>query len=151
MTTIGVNPIQQKQGPLDYAVAAPAPVSKAAHITGWIISAIPILMMGVMGAVMFAVKRDMVTEGMTKYGYPAGAAVPILIAEVVSAILYAIPRTAVLGAVLLTGYLGGAVATHVHAGEAWVFPIVFGVLVWLGLYLRDARVRELMPLRRPSR
>jgi hypothetical protein len=63
-------------------------------------------------------------------------------------ILYAIPRTAVLGAILLTGYLGGAVATHVHAAEWWFMPVVFGILVWLGLYLRDPRVRELAPLRR---
>ena len=56
-------------------------------------------------------------------------------------ILYAIPQTAVLGAILLTGYLGGAVATHVRAGEPWFFPVIFGVLVWLGLFLRDPRRR----------
>src|SRR5689334_9741287 len=113
MTTITANSTDQNRVQPDYAAPA-APVSKAALVTGWIISAIPILMMGVMGAGIFLFKRDMVTEGMTKYGYPAGAAVPILIVEIVSVILYAIPRTAVLGAVLLTGYLGGAVATHVH-------------------------------------
>jgi hypothetical protein len=150
MTTIPANPLEQKRIPLDYAAPA-APVSKAALVTGWIISAIPILMMGVMGIVMLAFKRDMVTEGMTKAGYPASAAMPILIVEIICAVLYVIPRTAVLGAVLLTGYLGGAVATHVHAAEPWskwMFPVVFGVLVWLGLYFRDARVRDLLPLRR---
>jgi hypothetical protein len=148
MTTIPANSFEQNRVPLGYAVPA-APVSKVAWWTGWIISAIPILMMGVMGAVIFIFKRDMVTEGMTKYGYPTGSAVPILIAEIVSVVLYAIPRTAVLGAVLLTGYLGGAVATHVHASEPWFFPVIFGVLIWLGLYLRDRRVRDLLPLRRP--
>ncbi|MGI8898016.1 MAG: DoxX family protein, partial [Pyrinomonadaceae bacterium] len=63
---------------------------------------------------------------------------------------YLIPRTYVLGAILLTGYLGGAVATHVRAGEGLfsiVFPVIFGVLIWLGLYLRDDRLRALIPLR----
>jgi len=154
MTTITTNPPDQNRATLDYAAPAAAPVSKVAFWVGWVISAIPILMMGVMGAAIFLFKRSMVEEGMTKYGYPAGSAVPILIAEIVSVILYAIPQTAVLGAVLLTGYLGGAVATHVHAGEGasnWAFPVIFGVLVWLGLYLRDRRVRDLLPLRRLSR
>ena len=66
------------------------------------------------------------------------------------AALYAFPRTSVLGAILLTGYLGGAVATHVRAADGWFgvfFAVAFGVLLWLGLYLRDARVRALLPLR----
>jgi hypothetical protein len=63
-------------------------------------------------------------------------------------ILYAIPQTAVLGAILLTGYLGGAVSTHVRAGEPFFFPVIVGVLVWLGLVLRDPRLRSLAPLRR---
>jgi hypothetical protein len=62
--------------------------------------------------------------------------------------LYALPRTSILGAILLTGYLGGATATHVRVGQPFVFPIVFGVLVWLGLWLRDARLRALIPARR---
>ena len=148
MTTITTNPPDQNRATLDYAAPAPAPVSKVAFWVGWVISAIPILMMGVMGAAIFLFKRSMVEEGMTKYGYRADSAVPILIAEIVSVILYAIPQTAVLGAVLLTGYLGGAVATHVHAGESFVFPVGMGVLVWLGLFLRDRRVRDLLPLRR---
>jgi hypothetical protein len=74
--------------------------------------------------------------------------VPVLIIEILCVILYAIPQTAVLGAILLTGYLGGAVATHVHAGEPWFFPVIMGVIVWLGLVLRDPRLRELAPLRR---
>jgi hypothetical protein len=57
----------------------------------------------------------------------------------------------VLGAVLLTGYLGGAVATHVRVGEAFVIPLVLGVLLWAGLYLRDERIRALLPLRKAAR
>jgi hypothetical protein len=62
-------------------------------------------------------------------------------------VLYAIPQTAVLGAILLTGYLGGAIATHVRIEEGFVPPLILGVLIWLGLYLRDRRLRALVPLR----
>jgi hypothetical protein len=60
-------------------------------------------------------------------------------------LLYAIPQTSVLGAILLTGYLGGATATHVRVGDNFAGPIIFGVLVWLGLFLRDSRLRALIP------
>src|SRR4051812_43570598 len=123
---------------------APVPrVSKAAWWAGWVISAIPILMMGVLGAAILLFKRQMAMEGTTKYGYPSNAVVPIMIVEIICVLLYAIPQTAVLGAILLTGYLGGAVATHVRAGEPWFFPVIMGVLVWLGLVLREPRLRSL--------
>ena len=73
---------------------------------------------------------------------------PLFFVELACVLLYVIPQTAVLGAILLTGYLGGAVATHVRAGEPFWFPIIFGILIWLGLVLRDARIRALVPLRR---
>jgi hypothetical protein len=137
---------------LDYASPAVASdttkPSKAARWAGWIISAIPILWMGVLGTVFALTQRAMVEESMTKYGYPVSTIIPIHIVAVLCVILYAIPRTAVLGAILLTGYLGGAVATHVQKSERWFFPVIFGVLIWLGLYLRDLRVRELAPLRK---
>ncbi|HZN08945.1 MAG TPA: DoxX family protein, partial [Pyrinomonadaceae bacterium] len=69
---------------------------------------------------------------------------------IICTVLYLIPKTAVLGAILLTGYLGGAVATHVRAGDGAFgvgFAIAFGALVWLGIYLRDERLRELVPFR----
>ena len=68
----------------------------------------------------------------------------------VCTILYLIPRTAILGAILLTGYLGGAVATHVRVSAGWfniLFPVVFGCIVWGGLWLRDAEVARLLPVR----
>jgi hypothetical protein len=73
------------------------------------------------------------------------------VTEIVCALIYAIPRTSVLGAILLTGYLGGATATHVHAGEPFFLPIVVGIAVWLGLFLRDTRVRALVPVRSSAR
>jgi len=121
-------------------------VSKTALWAGRIVSALPVLLM-VMGAAMALFKPEMVKEGMQKHGYPASSAMPIIIVEMVCVALYVIPQTAVLGAILLTGYLGGATATHVRVSEPFVIPVVVGVLVWLGLFLRDPRVRELIPLR----
>lgn len=83
----------------------------------------------------------------THLGYQASL-LPILAGlELLSVALYLIPQTAVLGAIIMVGYLGGAVATHVRIGEAPTAPIVLGVLAWVGLYLRDARIRKLLPLR----
>jgi hypothetical protein len=65
-------------------------------------------------------------------------------------VLYAIPRTSVLGVVLLTGYLGGAIAIQMRAGSPLfetIFPAIFGVIAWAGIYLRDAQVGALLPLR----
>jgi hypothetical protein len=134
--------------PIEATVSPRTP--KAMLWTGRIISAIPVLMMGVVGAVMLVASPDKAAEGMVQHGYPASITRPLLIVEIICVLLYVIPQTAVLGAILLTGYLGGAVATHVRVGEPFWFPIVFGVLVWLGLFLRDARVRALVPLRRPA-
>ena len=87
-------------------------------------------------------------EGTVKFGYPVHLASPIGLVLVVATLLYAIPRTAVLGAILLTGYLGGATASHVRVEDPFfLFAATFGVLVWAGLYLREPRLRALVPLR----
>ncbi|MEA2712038.1 MAG: hypothetical protein QOF78_4639 [Phycisphaerales bacterium] len=117
--------------------------------TGRIISALPVLLM-VMGAVMAVMNPAMVKEGMAKHGYPESTSVPIIVVEMICVILYVIPQTSVLGAILLTGYLGGATATHVRVSEPYIMPIVVGVFVWLGLFLRDARLRALIPIRRSA-
>ncbi|MFI5345649.1 MAG: DoxX family protein [Elusimicrobiota bacterium] len=101
-----------------------------------------------MGAFMMITKNPEALEGMVKMGWPASAVNTILTLELVSLILYLIPQTAVLGAVLLTGYLGGAVATHLRAGEAPTAAVVVGVIVWAGLWLREPRLRALMPFRK---
>jgi hypothetical protein len=88
-------------------------------------------------------------EGTVSVGYPTGCLVPLGLVLLVSTILYAVPRTAVLGAILLTGYLGGATATHVRLAQPFLFPVVFGIIVWGCLYVRDARVRSLLPFVRP--
>ena len=124
---------------------------KAMRWTGRIISAIPVLMMAGVGTFMFFRFPEKITEGMTKYGYPAGVGKPLLLIEIACAILYAIPQTAVLGAILLTGYLGGAIAIQVRIGaplfSTTLFPVYIALLLWGGLYFRDERVRALIPLR----
>ena len=88
-------------------------------------------------------------EGFTTLGYNPKLAPVIGAVEVVCTLLYAIPQTSVLGAILLTGYLGGATATHLRMGEAsLVMPVIIGVVMWVALYLRDKRLRELAPWRR---
>lgn len=90
-------------------------------------------------------------EGTTALGYPADAVVWIGAIELVCLVLYLTPRTAVLGAVLMTGHLGGAVATHVRISSTLlthtVFPIHVAVFLWVGLYLREPRLRALAPIR----
>jgi hypothetical protein len=126
-----------------------APTSKGMLWAGWILSVVPALFL-LLDGVMKLFKPDFVVEATVKLGYPESAIVGLGIVLLACTILYLIPQTAVLGAILLTGYLGGAVATHVREEDAVfsvVFPVVFGALLWGGLYLRDARVRALVPLR----
>ena len=100
---------------------------------------------------MKLIKPAPVVEATVKLGYAESVIVPLGVVLLISTVLYLIPLTSVLGAIFLTGYLGGAVATHVRAAEGLfsiIFPITFGALLWLGLYLRDSRLRALVPLRR---
>ena len=131
------------------SVTQPVPVSKARLWTGRIISALPVLFF-IFDGVMKLVKPPVVVQATLQLGYPESIILPIGIVLLACTALYVFPRTAVLGAILLTGYLGGAVATHVRVGAGWfpvLFPVVFGVLIWGGLYLRDERLRTLIPLR----
>jgi hypothetical protein len=82
-----------------------------------------------------------------KFGYSEDSLLGIGILELTCVLVYAVPRTTFLGSVLMTAYLGGAVATHVRVSDAFVIPVVLGVLVWVGLYLREPRLRALAPLR----
>ncbi|HZE72893.1 MAG TPA: DoxX family protein [Pyrinomonadaceae bacterium] len=116
---------------------------------GLIISALPALFL-LMDGIMKLIRPAIVVEATVHLGYTASVILPLGIVLLACTVLYLIPRTAVLGAILLTGYLGGAVATHVRVGEGVfpiVFPIILGVLIWIGLYLRDDRLRALVPLR----
>ena len=114
---------------------------------GWVLSVLPVLLM-VFSAVVKLMKSAPVVEGFQKLGFPDRAIVPIGITELLCAVIYIIPQTSVLGAILITGYLGGATVTQLRAGESIIAPILVGVVAWLGLFLRDARLRDLLPLRR---
>ncbi len=117
---------------------------------GYIITALPALFL-LMDAVMKFVKPEPVVETTVGLGYGEHQIVTIGAILLICLVLYLIPRTAVLGAVLLTGYLGGAVATNFRAEAPLftniLFPVYVGIFVWLGLYLRDAKLRELLPFR----
>jgi len=127
-----------------------AVVSKKAIWAGRIISALPVLFL-LMDGIMKLFKPAVVVEATIKLGYSETVIIPLGIVLLTCIVLYVIPRTAFLGAILVTGYLGGAVATHVRVGEGWFpisFPIILGVLTWGGLWLRDAKTRALIPLRK---
>lgn len=93
-----------------------------------------------------------VAEIVTSYGYPESAIIPIVIAECTLVVLYLVPQTAVLAAILLTGYLGGATATHLRIADTAraAIPLAVAILAWGGLYLRDSRIRQLVPFRRSA-
>jgi TRAP-type C4-dicarboxylate transport system permease small subunit len=120
--------------------------SKLLFWIGVVLSALPVLML-TMSAIMKFVKPQPLIDGFAKMGWPDHLALGLGIVETICTILYVIPRSAALGAILLTGYLGGAIATHLRIGESIVFPIVLGVMIWGGLYLRDPRIRAVIPFR----
>ena len=123
-----------------------APVSKKMLWAGRIMSTLPALVL-LMSAVMKFLKPAPVVEGFTHLGVPESLALGLGILELACTIVYVIPQTSVLGAILLTGYLGGATLTNLRVGDPFFAPIVLGVLVWGGLFLRDQRLRALIPLR----
>ena len=117
---------------------------------GWVITGLTALMF-LFSASMKLVGGPEIQKAMEPLGLPGSLLLPLAILELSCLLVYLLPPTSVLGAILLTGYLGGAILTHVRVGEPFVFPLVLGILVWLGLYLRDERLRQLIPLRRPFR
>jgi hypothetical protein len=101
-----------------------------------------------MSAVMKPMDGPQVAQGMAHLGMPETLLKPLAILELTCVVIYLIPATSVLGAILLVGYVGGAICTHMRVGDPFVAQIVLGILVWLGLYLRENRLKELIPLRR---
>ncbi len=125
----------------------PVPVTKKIFWASLVISALPVLVLAA-GGIAKLLKPEFQVKGFEKLGWDPSFSVCIGILELACTVIYLIPRTAVLGAILLAGYLGGAIATHVRAGDPFFFgPLILGMLLWGGLYLRDARLRALLPLR----
>ena len=125
-------------------------VSKATIWSGRIISGLVTLFL-LFDSAIKVLALPAAVEGTIRVGYPANVVRPIGIVLLACVVLYLIPRTTILGGILLTGYLGGATATMVRMSDSWFFlPIVTGVLAWLGIFLRDERLRTLIPLRRSA-
>jgi hypothetical protein len=125
-------------------------VSRKALWAGRMLSALPALFLLMDGGMKFF-KPEFVVKATVQLGYPESAIVGIGITLLGCTALYLISRTAVLGAILLTGYLGGAVATHVRVGAGLfeiMFPVILGALLWGGLFLRERRLRDLIPSKR---
>jgi hypothetical protein len=125
-----------------------APASRKMFWAGIIMSAIPVLVI-LMSATAKLAQPDVVKKGFDEMGWDHHILVPLGLVELTCTAVYLIPRSSILGAILLTGYLGGATAAHVRAGQQLesLTPIILGVLVWGGLYLRCSRLRALLPLR----
>ena len=124
-----------------------ATVSKAALWTGRVMTALPALMLLFSGAMKFTGSPE-IAKGFEHLGLPLGHAAGLGTLELACTLIYLIPRTSVIGAILLTGYLGGAIQTHVRIGERVYTHIIMGVFIWGGLYLRELRLRALIPLTR---
>ena len=130
--------------------AAGASSSKKSVWVGRVLSGLVVLFLIPDGIIKF-VKPAPVVDAFAHLGWPLSLANSIGVLLLVCTAIYVLPTTSILGAILLTGYLGGAVATHLRAGDPLfshvLFPTYLGALLWLGLYLRDSRLRALIPLR----
>jgi hypothetical protein len=123
-----------------------SPISRARLWIGRVLSGLAGLMLLFSGVMKLVNPPAVVTE-FNRLGYGDGSGLGIGIIEILCAVIYLVPRTSVLGAILLSGYLGGAVATHVRIGDPFISPVVFGVVLWVALFLRNQRLTELVPLR----
>jgi hypothetical protein len=126
------------------------PTSRMTHWIGYAISALGVLFL-ILDAVIKVLRLAPAIEATVQLGYPEHLVLTIGLVELACLVVYMIPRTAVLGAILMAGYLGGAVTTHLRIGSepfAVFFPVILGLMLWGGLYLRDPQLRALIPLRR---
>jgi len=135
------------------SIAQTAHVSSAALWTGRVLSALIVLFMIFDGAIKLP-PLDIVTQTMVQLGWPADPNVARMLGIIglISTALYALPRTSVLGAILLTAYMGGAIATKVRLDSPLfshtLFGVYLGIILWAGLFLRDPRLRALIPFAR---
>ena len=119
--------------------------------TGRVLSGVVVVFL-LFDGIIKLVPLTVVTETLTQLGYPVGLERGLGVLTIAGALLYAVPRTSVLGAIVLTGLFGGAIATHLRAGSPLVSHLLFGLylglMAWGGLYLRDPRLRSLIPFAR---
>lgn len=120
------------------------PIPAWQAVTGWVLSGL--LTVVFVPSAFFKVAQPAGFLEEWSKTYPAGAALPVGVIELAIFLLYLVPKTRYLGGLLMLAYLGGAVATHLHANDGgWFVPVVIGVIGWLGLYLRDRKLRALVP------
>jgi hypothetical protein len=131
----------------DSAAKPTKPRPSAIVITGHVLTVLVSLMLLMSATMKFLKPEGFDKQFIDTFGYQDHHAFWIGLTELACVVLYAIPRTCVLGAILLTGYLGGAVATHVRVDDPFFAPIIIGVVVWAALFLKDARIRSLIPIR----
>ncbi len=113
---------------------------------GWILGVIPSLLLFVSGVMKF-IQPAGFEEGLTHMGWRPEQMYAIGAVEILCVLIFLFPKTAVLGAILLTGYMGGAIATHVRVGDIVIVQVLIGMVFWLSLWLRDPRIRQLIPFR----
>lgn len=137
-------PTSSSESPVGSGLA----ISNAQRWAGRIVSAL-VAFFFIIDCAVKVMRLPVAMEGTARLGYPIHLVFAIGIVELICIVLFVIPRTSILGAIFLTGYLGGATATQVRVENPWfVFPVVFGILVWGGLFLRDDRLRAFIPFRR---
>ena len=121
----------------------------ARRVIGWVITGLVAVFL-LFDAAMKFVRPAPVVQAFVRTGWPVDLSVTLCVILLVCTMLFLIPRTAVLGAVLLTGYLGGAVATNLRLHNPLfsntLFPVYFGILIWLALWLRESRLKDVFPL-----
>ena len=131
-----------------HSVTQVPPVSRTTLWMGRVFTALPAALV-LFGAVMKLLKSPAVVDGMMKYGIPEHLVIAIGVIELLCTIIYLIPSTAALGAILMTGLLGGATFANIRVNDpSYIITVALGVLAWAGLFFRDQRLRELIPLRR---
>ena len=123
-------------------------MSKKLAIVGWVLSALAALLL-LFSASMKLKGGPELDQGMAHLGLPSGMVLPLAILEITCTAVYLFPPTAVVGAILLAGFMGGAICTHWRVGDPFIVQIVVALVVWLGLYLREPRLKALLPLRTP--
>jgi hypothetical protein len=134
-----------------FTTTAEPRVSSRRTYAGWTLTILPALALLLSASLKLTHAASFADQWVNKFGFPEWELAWVGLLELTCATLYLIPRTAVLGGVLVTAFLGGAVVAHVRTADpGFVVPAFLGVLAWGGLYLRDSRLRELVPLRRRS-
>ncbi|MEM9545625.1 MAG: DoxX family protein [Bacteroidota bacterium] len=126
--------------------------SKVVIWISYILQAVVSFMM-LSSAAMNILRTEMAVQGATEMGIPSSSVFYLGIVLLISTMLYIVPRTTILGAILLTGWLGGAVSTHlIHNDPLFnqLFPVVFGVVVWLSIWLRSSSLRDMVPFKKSS-